>query len=436
MRSRCVPSARGSSPLARGSRHGQFSLVFALGLIPARAGLTVRACDWRDRRWAHPRSRGAHRAASIRSTGRLGSSPLARGSRVVENSGSPEVGLIPARAGLTSTAHRGWARSRAHPRSRGAHRQSQAQPSKNKGSSPLARGSPLATVGAGMTAGLIPARAGLTPAGSGGSTPSAAHPRSRGAHAAIFGVRAVEMGSSPLARGSPPPASPQQREGGLIPARAGLTSSATGPPPSTRAHPRSRGAHPASQPAEPGDVGSSPLARGSLDGAGQACGDVGLIPARAGLTAPEVTEWTGARAHPRSRGAHRPLTDEQKSRGGSSPLARGSHRPPWRPGVHGGLIPARAGLTSADHSKCSGDWAHPRSRGAHPANWFSRSSERGSSPLARGSPCSRGRTPTVQGLIPARAGLTLVRVLTCLKSWAHPRSRGAHVGRHRRRSMN
>ena len=94
---------------------------------------------------------------------------------------------------------------------------------------------------------------------------------------------------------------------------------------------------------------------------------------------------------------------------GSSPLARGSpHGPPHRqPGR--GIIPARAGFTlvSACRSGVSGD--HPRSRGVH-AHWPSlRYPSAGSSPLARGSRRS-SRWP-------------------CSTRTDHPRSRGVHRDR-------
>ena len=74
-----------------------------MGIIPARAGFT------RHRRYPapsltdHPRSRGVYgQARPHRGAGR-GSSPLARGLRVVVRPGDHAAGIIPARAGFTNT---------------------------------------------------------------------------------------------------------------------------------------------------------------------------------------------------------------------------------------------------------------------------------------------------------------------------------------------
>ena len=111
---------------------------------------------------------------------------------------------------------------------------------------------------------------------------------------------------------------------------------------------------------------------------------------------------------------------------GSSPLARGSpHGPPHRqPGR--GIIPARAGFTlvSACRSGVSGD--HPRSRGVHGGGWGDGVAGLGSSPLARGSLLHREVGRSVDRIIPARAGFTRqLRPGGPLGS-DHPRSRGVH----------
>ena len=49
----------------------------------------------------HPRSRGVYSIRVIRITEHMGSSPLARGLRVLAETGAPVGGIIPARAGFT-----------------------------------------------------------------------------------------------------------------------------------------------------------------------------------------------------------------------------------------------------------------------------------------------------------------------------------------------
>ena len=92
-------------------------------------------------------------------------------------------------------------------------------------------------------------------------------------------------------------------------------------------------------------AGSSPLARGTRGFSRATAGGGGLIPARAGNTE-WLTDWlqTGE-AHPRSRGEHLPSVTEQKLHRGSSPLARGTLEDLFMVDGLDGLIPARAGNT-------------------------------------------------------------------------------------------
>ena len=91
----------GSSPLARGLRSAALSAVCTRGIIPARAGFTVRLIG--DRRGAgdHPRSRGVYPPGPISMSQQVGSSPLARGLLPVGVPDADRLGIIPARAGFT-----------------------------------------------------------------------------------------------------------------------------------------------------------------------------------------------------------------------------------------------------------------------------------------------------------------------------------------------
>ena len=111
----------GSSPLARGTLDRPHHRMAAPRLIPARAGNTgYRRARWLYSA-AHPRSRGEHLwSFDIRSAAR-GSSPLARGTRGGRASRCRWLRLIPARAGNTYRGGYGRRRSAAHPRSRGEH---------------------------------------------------------------------------------------------------------------------------------------------------------------------------------------------------------------------------------------------------------------------------------------------------------------------------
>ena len=213
-----------------------------------------------------------------------GSSPLARGARDVDVGEDPEPGLIPARAGSTSSSGTPGGGESAHPRSRGEHTADDTTSSMQRGSSPLARGaliardvnrfyrgsSPLArgAPGACRCGGrgrrLIPARAGSTSPSGPASTTSAAHPRSRGEHRRWTACRRSLTGSSPLARGALRQGPPRPCLGRLIPARAGSTPTRSARTRSRAAHPRSRGEHPSSPAPKVATPGSSPLARGAL----------------------------------------------------------------------------------------------------------------------------------------------------------------------------
>ena len=77
------------------------------GLIPARAGNTWAKNIPAQPTWAHPRSRGEHVSQVSAVHQALGSSPLARGARLSHQELRQMMGLIPARAG--STVRRGEA---------------------------------------------------------------------------------------------------------------------------------------------------------------------------------------------------------------------------------------------------------------------------------------------------------------------------------------
>ena len=215
---------------------------------------------------AHPRSRGADRCSHAARLERLGSSPLARGGPVAVGSCHGDAGLIPARAGRTPSFGAATSATRAHPRSRGADAPAPGNYDEPPGSSPLARGGQAGVSGSGPRAGLIPARAGRT---------CIERP-----------VREPGRGSSPLARGGPGLRAPWPTRAGLIPARAGRTTLNPVLDLESGAHPRSRGADMMSAIVFVTAPGSSPLARGGLSDSPPVLWAPGLIPARAGRTRP------------------------------------------------------------------------------------------------------------------------------------------------------
>jgi len=111
----------GAHPRSRGADAPAAGVgLVAAGLIPARAGRTPKAPTRRRGSKAHPRSRGADHPLPTASQRPEGSSPLARGGRHGHLQRRRKHRLIPARAGRTPKWPLLSAATPAHPRSRGA----------------------------------------------------------------------------------------------------------------------------------------------------------------------------------------------------------------------------------------------------------------------------------------------------------------------------
>ena len=193
-----------------------------------------------------------------------GSSPLARGLPGGGDLIGQGGGIIPARAGFTSPPCTRCARARDHPRSRGVYSSCMRVGTASVGSSPLARGLPVAD-----PAGLV---------GHGD------HPRSRGVYPRRRHRAGGALGSSPLARGLLPPLRARWSDERIIPARAGFTEEQRYRRRHPGDHPRSRGVYRHDAPPVWAWKGSSPLARGLRGGLEARGYREGIIPARAGFT--------------------------------------------------------------------------------------------------------------------------------------------------------
>ena len=211
------------------------------GLIPAHAGKTARPRESRQRRRAHPRSRGENPTTGPLAARGSGSSPLTRGKPQHVPGDRLRDGLIPAHAGKTARRADTWEGSRAHPRSRGENWESEFFRYSREGSSPLTRGKRCLTPSPTTLTRLIPAHAGKTSWGRVRPDPRRAHPRSRGENRLAVVGASIGMGSSPLTRGKP--GGPLGGAGGrrLIPAHAGKTPRNPASRSPKSAHPRSRG---------------------------------------------------------------------------------------------------------------------------------------------------------------------------------------------------
>ena len=173
---------RGSSPLARGTQRYRCRLALGFRFIPARAGNTsqhvFRALD----RAVHPRSRGEHVSVNLDAIGAGGSSPLARGTPDSQRRQPLKRRFIPARAGNTERVEKILGMELVHPRSRGEHPEMPLVCKPSAGSSPLARGTLVVEAGEPDFRRFIPARAGNTSRMPRLRGCEAVHPRSRGEH--------------------------------------------------------------------------------------------------------------------------------------------------------------------------------------------------------------------------------------------------------------
>ena len=213
----------GSSPLARGTRVVTPNGRHGHGIIPACAGNTCRRTSARNSWEDHPRLRGEHTHSDSQMPRLIGSSPLARGTRVPVVAEGRNDGIIPACAGNTCAGHQQRHLRWDHPRLRGEHLAPTPGPCPLLGSSPLARGTRRTRRIRLRCQRIIPACAGNTQGLLRNGVGGADHPRLRGEH-----LRGTRLGST------------SQR---IIPACAGNTSIRPDGHNRPRDHPRLRGEH-------------------------------------------------------------------------------------------------------------------------------------------------------------------------------------------------
>ena len=177
-----MPLIGGSSPLARGLLADEVVGPHEIRIIPARAGFTGSAPSHSSPTGDHPRSRGVYLTQFFSHLTDRGSSPLARGLLVRRDIERYAGGIIPARAGFTVRGPHAPQHHQDHPRSRGVYGTVSPLEMTSEGSSPLARGLPRGIWRLRPAAGIIPARAGFTPHQPIFGTFVPDHPRSRGVY--------------------------------------------------------------------------------------------------------------------------------------------------------------------------------------------------------------------------------------------------------------
>ena len=232
-----------------------------------------------------------------------------------------------------------------HPRMRGEHDSIHTIPTKARGSSPHARGTQQPSHLKPGVRRFIPACAGNTSRRKPRRSARAVHPRMRGEHFRWFEERCGKRGSSPHARGTHRPAPGNPGGGRFIPACAGNTQFGTSKMPARPVHPRMRGEHRLLINGLCLIGGSSPHARGTLEGDLAAVVAGRFIPACAGNTVPGSGVPRIGTVHPRMRGEHGHFTGDSSLTLGSSPHARGTHHDASDEAVTDRFIPACAGNT-------------------------------------------------------------------------------------------
>ena len=254
------------------------------GIIPARAGFTRQVVDQFFGGRDHPRSRGVYCGTRSTTGSTTGSSPLARGLPDFKRAGEEATRIIPARAGFTEHYEPHYTRRRDHPRSRGVYTFLKTRSKRTGGSSPLARGLRPGRLRVPRRHRIIPTRAGFTSGTRRATRNTADHPRSRGVYCPPLRCAPSRPGSSPLARGLLEGCVGEKVSDRIIPARAGFTGGRARHEPGVPDHPRSRGVYGDSRPDASKPRGSSPLARGLRIGRPRALTATRIIPARAGFT--------------------------------------------------------------------------------------------------------------------------------------------------------
>ena len=129
---------------------------------------------------------------------------------------------------------------------------------------------------------------------------------------------------------------------------------------------------------------------------------------------------------PRSRGVYQADDLTLGFATGSSPLARGLRASLANRLTVLGIIPARAGFTLVWPPGSRGTGDHPRSRGVYVLQSRTTTMPRGSSPLARGLLGNLHMEESMSGIIPARAGFTCPPFNMSSNVRDHPRSRGVY----------
>ena len=330
----------------RGKLSSCLAGLFAVRIIPARAGQTHERKEMQKRASDHPRACGANDFLIAGANVGCGSSPRVRGKPVTPAASPLRRRIIPARAGQTRERQQTRGHRTDHPRACGANSDGHRGEWGPDGSSPRVRGKHRMADALMAVPRIIPARAGQTRCLVSERQVSPDHPRACGANLYMKMWARGSDGSSPRVRGKLVRVLGRVALGRIIPARAGQTNESPIPTAASPDHPRACGANELKQSKTGQKYGSSPRVRGKRDR--RSCRPLAawIIPARAGQTPRARDPRCPGPDHPRACGANRLLRSHRLTEYGSSPRVRGKREIVSIIMSRARIIPARAGQTA------------------------------------------------------------------------------------------
>ena len=171
---------------------------------------------------------------------------------------------------------------------------------------------------------------------------------------------------------------------------------------------------------------SSPPTRGSSARGASPHGDGRVVPAYAGVIPSMAGPVSLIRRRPRLRGGHPQYSESGVRNDRSSPPTRGSSRVLVGLPRDRRVVPAYAGVILPRDARSVGLGSRPRLRGGHPLLRTLRADGPGSSPPTRGSSWCATTSTAVDGVVPAYAGVILLRPSERPRPPGRPRLRGGH----------
>ena len=292
------------------------------------------------------------------------------------------------------------------------------------GSSPRVRGAALLPEARRLLPRIIPARAGSSRRSWQRCLSSGDHPRACGEQVTVYARCPFANGSSPRVRGAGVPVAGVPVAGEIIPARAGSRWPCSACRPLPADHPRACGEQRNGGTMDGLHSGSSPRVRGAGVCLTRCHADVRIIPARAGSRSCCRRSCGRRRDHPRACGEQRQSRKGRVQTHGSSPRVRGAAYPEVIRQFLFRIIPARAGSSAYPQVDGSLYEDHPRACGEQGATTSMSAARLGSSPRVRGAVSVGPRSRDGSGIIPARAGSSLLGAFPCPVGQDHPRACG------------